>query len=140
MTAPAPSAPVADHVNEVRLVGRVSAEPTATVLPSGDEVVTVRVVVERPRPPAGQGKKGKVDTVMCSAWSASVRRRVRLWIAGDVVEVTGALRRRFWRSDAGARSRYDVELVSARRLARAEADPESTPAGSADDVMRAAGA
>ena len=34
-------------VNEVRLVGRVSGEPTVRTLPSGDEVVTLRVVVSR---------------------------------------------------------------------------------------------
>jgi len=36
-----------------------------------------------------------------------VRRSALRWVQGDVVEVTGALRRRFWRTPAGtAASRY----------------------------------
>jgi hypothetical protein len=37
----------------------------------------------------------------------------------DFVEVTGPLRRRFFRADGGARSRVEVEAVSGRRIRRA---------------------
>lgn len=107
-----------EHHNEVRIVGRVSDDPEVIVLPSGDEIVTARLVVNRPRPPAGKGKRAGVDTIPCTAWKPSARRRLRVWDAGDIVEITGSLRRRFWR-DGGARSRYEVEVDSARRLARA---------------------
>ncbi|PSL03524.1 single-strand DNA-binding protein [Haloactinopolyspora alba] len=113
------SVPVAEHRNEVRLVGRVAAEPSVTMLPSGDELVTARLVVQRPRPPAGRGKRRQVDTVMCAAWSSLLRRRLRIWNPGDTVEVTGALRRRFWRGESGSRSRFEIEVATACRLARA---------------------
>ena len=45
---PGESVPALEPVNEVHLVGRVSAEPVPVVLPSGESVVTVRVVVDRP--------------------------------------------------------------------------------------------
>ena len=35
---------------------------------------------------------------------------------GDVVEVTGALRRRFFRGGGGVQSRYDVEVSALRRM------------------------
>lgn len=108
--------PVVDHRNEVLLVGRIAGEPTITVLPSGDEVLTARVVVERPRPPAGRGKRGQVDTVPCAAWTPALRRSMRTWQQGDLVEVTGSLRRRFWRREDGPRSRYEVEIRAATRL------------------------
>ena len=111
--------PVAEHCKEVRLVGRVAAEPSVAVMPSGDELVTARLVVERPRPPAGRGRRRQVDTVTCAAWSAVLRRRLRIWNPGDTVQVTGALRRRFWRGESGSRSRYEIEVVTATRLARA---------------------
>ena len=45
-------------VNEVRLCGRLAAEPEERVLPSGDSLVTFRLVVARPasrrRGPAGR--------------------------------------------------------------------------------------
>lgn len=112
----------ADPVNEVRLCGRLAAAPEERVLPSGDALVTFRLVVSRPasrrRGPAG-GRVPSVDTIDCSAWGAALRRRVGNWAAGDIVTVEGALRRRFWHSAAGARSRYDVEVVKASRRRRA---------------------
>lgn len=115
--------PVLDHRNEIRLVGRVSGEPVSVTLPSGDAVVTVRLVVERPPPPAGRGRRRQVDTVACAAWEPALRRTLLRWSPGDTVEVDGALRRRFWRAERVPQSRYEVELSAARRLARApEAD------------------
>ncbi len=119
------SVPVAEHHNEVRLVGRVAAEPAVTMMPSGDELVSARLIVERPRPPAGQGRRRQVDTVACAAWAAALRRQVRIWNPGDTVEVTGSLRRRFWRGEQGARSRYEIELATASRLIRASIENDS---------------
>jgi single-strand DNA-binding protein len=39
---------------------------------------------------------------------------------GDIVEVRGSLRRRFWRAGPGAVSRTEVEVVRLRRVAAAE--------------------
>ena len=111
--------PVLEHRNEVHLVGRVSADPVLLTLPSGDSVVSVRLVVERPRPPAGHGRRQQVDTVACTGWLSALRRTLLRWGPGDVVEVHGSLRRRFWRAEGVPQSRYEVELSGARRLARA---------------------
>lgn len=111
-----------EPVNEVRLVGRVSAEPEVREMPSGDLLVTWRLIVDR-RPPRRTAPAGTraptVDTLDCAAWSAAVRRTARGLAAGDVVEVSGALRKRFWRAGAGASSRTEVEVGAVRRLARA---------------------
>ncbi len=100
--------------NHVRLVGRVAATPQVTALPSGDEVVTWRLIVER----TGAKQAPYVDTLECAAWTARTRRSARSWTAGDVVTVDGALRRRFWRGAQGPRSRYEVEVSSVRRIER----------------------
>lgn len=99
--------------NTVHLTGRLAADPTRVVLPSGDEVVGLRLVVCRP--PGGRRGSPTVDTIDCSIWKAALGRRAERWQQGDVVSVTGALRRRFWRTSSGARSRYDVEVSNARR-------------------------
>ena len=107
--------------NEVVLVGRVSGAPEERELPSGDCLVSWRVVVDRPPPrrPVPEGvRPPTVDTVDCVAWSASVRRTARGLADGDVVAVEGALRRRFWRGGAGAVSRTEVEVASLRRVRR----------------------
>jgi single-strand DNA-binding protein len=116
---PVEPVPVLEHRNEIHLIGRVSADPVLLTLPSGDTVVTARLVVERPRPPAGRGRAQHVDTLACAAWVPALRRTVLRWNPGDIVEVDGCLRRRFWRAEGVPQSRYEVELIAARRLARA---------------------
>lgn len=107
---------VTAHVaNEVLLRGRVSGVPEERVLPSGDRLVTFRVVVARDRPRGRQS----VDTLECVAWSAQSRRSVARWRDGDVVEVTGSLRRRFYRAGAGTVSRVEVETTRGRIIRRA---------------------
>lgn len=107
--------------NEVLLVGRVSGAPEQRELPSGDALVSWRVVVDRPlggrRPPDGV-RATTVDTLDCVAWAAGLRRTARGLLDGDVVEVNGALRRRFWRAGAGSASRTEVEVTAVRRLSR----------------------
>jgi single-strand DNA-binding protein len=111
--SPALSSPV----NHVQLKGRLAASPERRQLPSGDEVVTFRLVVPRvARVKATTRQRPGVDTIDCTIWSAGLRRRSASWQAGEVLAVEGALRRHFWRSVAGPRSRYDVEVTAATRV------------------------
>jgi single-strand DNA-binding protein len=105
-----------DDVNVVRLVGRLSATPAEVEMPSGDVLCTFRVVVGRP---PGHRSAQLVDALECSTSAARVRRSASSWQPGDVVEVEGAIRRRFFRTAAGAASRVEVEVSSARRVRRA---------------------
>lgn len=116
-----------ESVNEVALVGRIAAEPVERTLPSGDVLLSWRVVVDRPRErsprrpvPAGV-RVPVIDTLDCVAFTAAVRRTARAFVAGDVVRVDGALRRRFWRVGAITNSRYEVEVGAVKRLHRAPA-------------------
>lgn len=110
---------VAPARNEVVLVGRVAAEPEERALPSGDVIVTWRLVVDRPpglrTPPPGV-RASTVDTLDCVAWADEPKRSALALAPGDVARLEGALRRRFWRSGAGAASRCEVEVSGLRRL------------------------
>lgn len=101
-------------VNEVHLRGRVSNSPDERVLPSGDRLVSMRVVV--PRPPTRGRTGAKVDTFDCVAWTARAADALLALAAHDQIEITGALRRRFWRGDRGAVSRIEIEVSRVRRL------------------------
>ena len=123
-TSPVPQA--ADPVNEVRLVGRVAAPAQERELPSGDLLVSWRVVVDRgARRRTAAAREPTVDTVDCVAFLAGPRRTALALGAGDVVSVQGALRRRFWRAPGGGpASRCEVEVSVVRRIGRPSAAPE----------------
>jgi single-strand DNA-binding protein len=108
-----------EHSNEVHLVGRLAAAPVSRELPSGDLVVTFRLVVAREPAPRTTTRSATVDTIDCAAWTKAAQRSVRAWEPGDIVDVRGALRRRFWRSAHGPSSRSEVEVSKARRASRA---------------------
>ena len=101
--------------NEVRLRGRVSGSPETRVLPSGDELVSLRIVVPRS---AAARKRSRVaiDTIELTAWSATLRRKTVRLEEGDVVEITGELRRRFVRGGAGVMSFVGVDLLTCDRV------------------------
>lgn len=115
--------------NEVQLVGRVSGEPSERELPSGDKVVTLRLVVPRParraRTAAGAETEGRagtgarrsqVDTIDIACWTARARATALRLPDGAGVQILGSLRRRFYSTGAGRASRYEVEASSVRRV------------------------
>jgi single-strand DNA-binding protein len=110
------------HRNEVVISGRLSAPAQRKELPSGDQIVSWRLVVDRV---AADGAR-KFDVVDCTTFGARLRRQALTWHEGDVVEVTGALRRRFWRGPAGVQSRCEVSADSARRAAAPRREAPAT--------------
>ena len=112
---------VAEAVNEVRLVGRVSQAPEERILPSGDALWTFRVVVPRAGsgPASRAGSRQTVDALECVVWGGRVRRSVTGWAEGDLVEVTGAIRRRFFRAGGATASRVEIDVAGGRVIRRA---------------------
>jgi single-strand DNA-binding protein len=103
-----------DQRNEVHLRGRLSGTPERRRLPSGDEVVRLRLVLARPdgvtdaipvqvgpAPSAGRrarpGQTGRRDLAQAE------RLPVGAWIT-----VAGRLQRRWWQAGGGRRSQLEV--------------------------------
>lgn len=110
------------HHNEATVIGRLSTAALSRELPSGDCLMTWRLVVNRPSSlrRRGDGRGQDYDLIDCTSFSGRVRTAAGRWVVGDVIEVRGALRRRFWRGAGGAlQSRCELEAVAARRLAKA---------------------
>jgi single-strand DNA-binding protein len=106
--------------NVVRLRGKVSTAPEERELPSGTSIVTLRLSVPREVSPMTEGSRQTADWVDCAAWGRKVRRTASGWRAGDLVEIEGALRRRFYRGGSGTATRLEVEVLSGRLVSRAE--------------------
>ena len=105
-----------ESCNEVVLVGRVSALPETRELPSGDQLVTLRVVVDRP--PAKGTSKRVVDVIEVACWTRRTQRTAATLGADEAVRVEGALRRRFFATGGGRTSRYEVEAARILRVSR----------------------
>jgi single-strand DNA-binding protein len=110
-----------EDLNEVRLVGRVSGRPERRTLPSGDEIVSLRVVVRRPgtgvdtfdvavgpAPPSGGRPRGSQVGRRLLAAAERVG-------DGERVAVTGTLRRRWWGGGGARQSRVEVRADTIAR-------------------------
>lgn len=106
-----------EHVNDIRLVGRLSGEPEWRSLPGGTVAVVWRVVVEHRN---ARSPQDAIDTIRCVTYDPAVQEDIHAWRHGDLVEVRGALRHRFWRGPTGPRGLYEVEAVTAVRRGGAE--------------------
>jgi single-strand DNA-binding protein len=110
----AAAAAVAEPENSVFLRGVFAGEAILRTLPSGDELCSFRITVARP-----PGARARVDSIDCSATGAAVRRGALRCQAGDLIEVRGSLRRRFWRGPGGGpSSRYEVEVTTLKNRRR----------------------
>ena len=108
--------------NDVVLRGRLSAPAEQRSMPSGDVAAVFRLKVARaPR----RGRRPAVDTLDCITYDRGLVRRALQWQPEDVVEVEGALQRRFWRrADGSTGQAYEVNCRKGRKVLR--------PAGRAD--------
>jgi single-strand DNA-binding protein len=99
-----------EHVNEIILVGRLSGAPEWRTLTGDDQVAVWRLIVEHRD---ARSPQDAIDTIRCVTYDPTLQPTVRTWSHGDVVEVRGALRHRFWKSPTGPRGLYEVEATSA---------------------------
>ena len=113
--------------NEVFLIGTISSVPITKTLPSGDEVVEFRLVIDRekrrePRPQAAtqnsetRKARREVDSLEIAVWKARVRKSALRLTPGDWVEISGSVHRRFWTSAGGLASRWQIEANLLRKL------------------------
>ncbi|WP_017602166.1 single stranded DNA-binding domain-containing protein [Nocardiopsis lucentensis] len=106
----------AGHRNEIVVAGRITAEPSVRELPSGDRIATWRICAARTDESRFRGHRS--DSITCVSFDPGVQERVRAWRLDEVVEMTGALRRRVRRVRDGVRAIYEVEVRTAERVGK----------------------
>jgi single-strand DNA-binding protein len=106
------------HRNDVVLRGKMSAPAELRSLPSGDLLVSFRLVVKRPKP---KERGPSVDVLPCISYDRALQRRAAAWQPGDIIEVEGALQRRFWRTGTGTASICEVNCRRGRKVPRSSA-------------------
>ena len=111
--------------NDVVLRGKMSAPAELRTLPSGDLLISFRLIVKRPKPREG-GRT--VDVLPCISYDRALRRRAAAWQPGDLIEVEGALQRRFWRTGTGTASMCEVNCRRGRKVPRSAAAADARTA------------
>jgi single-strand DNA-binding protein len=123
-------APLGEQHNEVRLRGRLSGTPERRQLPSGDEVVRLRLVLARGDgvtdaipvqvgPAPGPGRRARNGQTGRRALTDAER-----LLPGSWVSVEGRLQRRWWQAGGGRRSQLEVVATA---LAPVAAPSGSSP-------------
>ncbi len=116
------------HRNAIAVVGDLVSPVEPRVRADGQEVLTFRVSVLVPPVDAGNagttverrdgGSTGRRDVLDCVVTTPALRRRLEQYQPGDVIEVDGALRHRFWNASGRVQSRYEIDVLRLKRLAR----------------------
>ena len=96
-------------LNDVLIRGRVTSEAVEKELPSGDKVSEFRLVITR-------SERDGVDTLDIASWSSKLRRKSATLSINDWVEISGSIRRRFWKSPTGIASRWQIEALEITKL------------------------
>jgi single-strand DNA-binding protein len=125
--------------NHVFLRGVLAEAPRVRTMPSGDELCSFRLTVPRPK---GSFGRMRVDSIECATTRLAARKAAVRVAPGEVLEVTGSLRRRFWRTGSGsATSRYEVDVFTACKAkggSMSTSPAKSAPAKSVKRKPRAA--
>lgn len=103
--------------SSVRVIGRLGSTVHDRELPSGDVVSTFTIVVDRREGSRPSSSRTRVDAIPCQAFRSTLRSRVARLEPGTLIEVEGALRRRFWRSASGLGSALEVDVSQLRKVA-----------------------
>jgi len=111
--------------NDVVLRGRLNAPPELRPMPSGDTLLLFKLVVRRENP---RPRGSKSDVITCVSYSPALQRYAAAWTVGDVVEVEGALQRRFWRTPTGTAVAYEVNCRRGRKVSRGAQRAPARPA------------
>jgi len=101
------------HRNEVYLVGEISSTPEERTLSDGRGAVTFRLDVR-----ADTGSGAIRDSLDITLTSTRARKAALGWDVGDVVEVEGVVRRKFYKVGAMSKPFTVIEAERAKRLRR----------------------
>lgn len=116
------------HRNAIAVVGDLVSPVEPRIRPDGQEVLSFRVSVRVPAVDQGNvgttvdrrdsGPTSRRDVLDCVVTTPALRRRLEQYQPGDVIEIDGALRHRFWNASGRVQSRYEIDVLRLKRLAR----------------------
>ena len=105
------------ELNQVFLIGRLTADPEMRALDSGSSVTELRIAVNRSYTDRSGEKQEDVCFINVDTWDRLADTCHRYLHKGSLVLVSGSLRYRTWETDTGEkRSRHSVRGLSVQFL------------------------
>lgn len=116
-------------INNVTLMGRLTAKPELKATPSGKSVISFSIAIDRSYQPKGEEKKA--DFIPCVAWENTAEFISKWFEKGDMIAVTGEIQTRNY-EDKNGNKRVAVEVKIAQASfcgsKRTESAAPATPA------------
>lgn len=109
------------NLNKVVLCGRITTTPELRITPSGLNVTSFFLAVNRK---GKQGEEETADFIPCVAWRGTAEFICKYFRKGSALCITGAIQTRKWQDQRGE-TRYATEVVAEEALF-AEAKNEQT--------------
>lgn len=95
-------------MNKAILVGRLTANPELRATPSGANVCSFSIAVDRRF--VRQGEERKADFVNCVAWNRTAEFICNYFSKGRFIGVVGSIQTRDW-TDQNGNKRYATEVI-----------------------------
>ena len=122
-------------MNSVCLMGRLTGDPELKTTPTGVDVTSFSVAVDRSYTPKGQEKQ--TDFINCVAWRNTAEFITRYFHKGQRIALQGSLQMRSYTDrDGNKRTVYEVVVDRAFFAESKSAQESEPPAYSAPDVSR----
>lgn len=108
-------------MNKVILIGRLTADPELRYTPSGTEVSTVTVAVDRM---PNQNGEVVADFIRCIVWGKSAENLAKYMSKGRQIAVEGRLQVRNWEQDGSKRWATEVVVERVQYLGSKSAEDQ----------------
>lgn len=110
--------------NSIIMIGRLTADPELKVTPSGTNVCSFSIAVDRPRK---NGEEAVADFFNVVAWRGTAEFVSKYFAKGMAILVRGRLQNRSW-TDNNGNKRYATDII-AEEVAFVEKKAEQADAG-----------
>jgi single-strand DNA-binding protein len=94
--------------NKVVLMGNLTRDPELRSIPSGQQVASFSLAVNRTWNNANGEKQEAVDYIDCNAWGKPAEIITQYMTKGSAILVSGRLQQRSWEQDGQKRSKVEV--------------------------------
>ncbi len=125
-------------LNKVILMGRLTRDPELRSTPSGVNVVSFTLAVDRDF--ARQGEERKTDFINIVAWRNTADFVSKYFTKGQLVAVSGKLQVRSWDDAQSGQKRYATDVVADEVFFAESKKTSNAPGGSFEGLEEPAGA